>query len=150
MIRQQTLAEGGEVKGHSPHSKADNIPIWANAKEFMQPVSSVMYYGRDVMEAMRRKMIPKELFSGLPIPAYSTPSSPSRRRFATGGQVGAGSRGGAVGAGGATPAQQKQEIKIMNYVDQREMLAALGSPDGENTLINVISSNRDKIQRVLR
>jgi TP901 family phage tail tape measure protein len=144
-IRAQTLAEGGEVKGKSPHPKADNVPIWATAKEFVQPVSAVSYYGRDIMEALRKKMIPRELFSGLPVPKYAYASSPSRRGYATGGQV-SGMGGGVSNA----PAQQKQEIKIMNYVDQREMLSALGSPEGESAVINVISSNRDKVQRVLR
>lgn len=58
-------ATGGTIPGSSPTKTADNIPIWATAGEFMQPVDSVEYYGTDVMEMMRRRMIPKEMFQGL-------------------------------------------------------------------------------------
>ena len=148
-IRSQTLAAGGEVKGKSPHSKADNIPIMATAKEFMQPVSAVNYYGKDVMEALRRKMIPREVFRELPVPTFIKSPSP-KFGYAQGGQVAPGSRAfGSVNQPMANT-EQKQEIKIMNYTDQKEMLSALGSPDGEDVILNVISSNKDKVQRVLR
>jgi hypothetical protein len=58
------LATGGRVPGSSPSATADNIPIWATAGEFMQPVSAVKYYGPALMEAIRRRQIPKEAFSG--------------------------------------------------------------------------------------
>jgi hypothetical protein len=67
-IAAQQLASGGPVRGFSPHAKADNIPIWATAGEFMQPVSAVQYYGRHVMEAIRRRMIPRNLFAGISLP----------------------------------------------------------------------------------
>ena len=57
-------AEGGPIPGSSPHKKADNILIRATAGEFMQPVDSVDYYGPDVMEGMRQRKIPKEVFQG--------------------------------------------------------------------------------------
>lgn len=57
-------AEGGTIEGNSPHPKADNIPIWATAGEFMQPVDSVQHYGIDTMEALRTKKIPKEALQG--------------------------------------------------------------------------------------
>lgn len=145
-IRSQTLAEGGEVKGKSSHSKSDNIPIMATAKEFMQPVSAVRYYGRDIMEAMRRKIIPREVFRELPVPVYMKTPSP-KYRYQTGGQVTPGSNGGGMGM---PMAEQKQEIKIMNFTDQRELLSALGTPDGEDVVLNVISKNKDKVSRVLR
>lgn len=59
------LASGGSVPGQSPHPKADNVPIWATAGEFMQPVSTVNYYGLDVMEAMRRQLIPRQFFTAI-------------------------------------------------------------------------------------
>lgn len=62
-IQAQSLAYGGPVGGWSPNKRADNVPIWATAGEFMHPVDSVRYYGRNVMEAMRRRLIPRELFS---------------------------------------------------------------------------------------
>lgn len=57
-------AEGGEIPGYSPHSKADNIPVMATAGEYMQPVHTVQHYGLEVMEAMREKRIPKEVIQG--------------------------------------------------------------------------------------
>lgn len=59
------LAGGGPVPGQSPHPKADNVPIWATAGEFMQPVASVGYYGLGVMEAMRRQLIPRQFFNAM-------------------------------------------------------------------------------------
>ena len=47
--------------------------IRATAGEWVQPVSSVNYYGAQVMEALRQRLIPKDFFNGfhLPnIPAY--------------------------------------------------------------------------------
>ena len=64
-IQSQTMATGGEVLGHSPHSKADNIPISATAGEFMQPISAVKHYGMAAMEAIRRKLIPREVFMNM-------------------------------------------------------------------------------------
>jgi len=60
----QLKAEGGTIDGFSPHAKADNIPVWATAGEFMQPVDTVNHYGVNAMEAIRKKRIPKELIAG--------------------------------------------------------------------------------------
>lgn len=57
-------ADGGLIPGWSPHSRADNIPAWLTAREFVQPVSTVDYYGVGVMEAIRQKRIPRELLQG--------------------------------------------------------------------------------------
>jgi hypothetical protein len=58
------LAGGGLVPGHSPHPKADNIPIMATAREFMQPVSAVDYYGTKAMEAIRSRRVPRDAIAG--------------------------------------------------------------------------------------
>lgn len=57
-------AAGGAVGGWSPHDRADNIPAWLTAREFVQPVDAVDYYGTGVMEALQRKLIPRGLFAG--------------------------------------------------------------------------------------
>lgn len=59
------LAGGGPVPGQSPHPRADNVPIWATAGEFMQPVAAVGYYGVNVMEALRRRLVPREFFTAI-------------------------------------------------------------------------------------
>lgn len=89
-IAAQTIAGyalGGEIKGTSSSSTADDIPIKATAGEYMQPVSSVRHYGLGVMEAIRQRMIPKELFSGFNLPG--TVRSPAGM-YAGGGVVAAG------------------------------------------------------------
>lgn len=134
------LATGGVVPGKSPHSKADNIPIMATAGEFMQPVSAVQYYGKDLMEAIRKKAVPRELFSG-----FGMPSFPSRKRgYASGGSIAAGSPAEAGSKG------ENQMPPILNYIDKNEFLAALHSPEGHNAVVNVISSKRDQVSRALR
>ena len=81
----QRLAGGGSVAGYSPSPRADNIPIWGTAGEFMQPVDSVGYYGLNVMEALRRRLIPKDVFSsiGLADGGAVNPSVVSRSRQPT-------------------------------------------------------------------
>jgi hypothetical protein len=138
MIRGQALAEGGMVSGTSPHSKSDNINISATAGEFMQPVSAVRYYGKAAMEALKRKLIPREIFGGFTLPV---PHGGRKFAYAEGGGVQGGIQPRAVGDGG---------IKIFNYTDRREMLAALNGPDGDDAIVNVISRNSDRINRVLR
>jgi septal ring factor EnvC (AmiA/AmiB activator) len=78
------MAQGGEVKGYSPHAKADNIPIRATAGEFIQPVDTVKFYGKDFMEAIRLKMIPRDIFKNFKMPVL-TPQP--KLNFATGGTV---------------------------------------------------------------
>lgn len=58
----QAFAAGGQVGGYSPTPTADNIPIWATAGEYMHPVSAVQYYGLDFMDAIRKRLIPREMF----------------------------------------------------------------------------------------
>jgi len=58
------FAAGGRIGGNSPTSTADNVPIWATAGEYMQPVKAVQYYGTGMMNAIRNRQIPREAFSG--------------------------------------------------------------------------------------
>ena len=48
-------APGGRVSGWSPHDRADNIPAWLTAGEFVQPVRTVEHYGAEAMEAVRQR-----------------------------------------------------------------------------------------------
>ena len=57
-------AQGGEIEGVSSFNQHDNIPIMATAGEYMQPVDTVNYYGKDTMEALRQRKIPKGLLEG--------------------------------------------------------------------------------------
>ena len=86
--RQQALgvAEGGEIPGKSPHPKADNILARLTAGEFVQPVDVVRHYGSQVMEALRQKAIPREVFRGFDVGSFRVPTTP-RLSYATGGPV---------------------------------------------------------------
>jgi TP901 family phage tail tape measure protein len=60
----QERATGGEIDGHSPHKRADNILIAATAGEFMHQVDAVDYYGLQAMHAINQRRIPKEVLAG--------------------------------------------------------------------------------------
>jgi len=136
------LADGGEVPGYSPHAKADNIGIMATAGEFMQPVSAVDYYGKGVMEAIRRKSIPRGAFAG----------------YATGGLIAKGRQnrfadGGLVSSGAQMPGQRgngSTEITMINVSDPRELDQYLSSASGQNAVLNVINSKSEAVKRILR
>lgn len=69
-----TVHEGpGKVNGPWYGPTADNVPARLNPREFVQPVASTDYYGFDVMEAMRTRSIPKELFSAVGLAEGGTP-----------------------------------------------------------------------------
>lgn len=107
------LAGGGSVPGQSPHPRADNIPIWATAGEFMQPVSTVNYYGVDVMEALRRQLIPRRFFTAIgladggQVDPYTVAAS---RPVATSAAAGA----------GAAAVSQGPVVQVTNYYPQAE------------------------------
>lgn len=58
------MADGGQVGGSSPNKRADNIPVWLTANEFVHPVDAVEYYGVDAMEAIRKRLIPRDMMDG--------------------------------------------------------------------------------------
>lgn len=75
----QNYAEGGKVKGHSPHPKADNIPAMLTANEWVHSNEATSYYGDAFMERVNNKQFPVDI----------------ARRFANGGKV--------TGDGGEAP-----------------------------------------------
>lgn len=143
-ILASTFAEGGEVKGKSPHKKADNIPAWLTANEFVQPVDTVQYYGKGVMEALRRRVIPRELFQGYTIPTPKF-SRGGIARFAEGGMA-AGSN--AMSKAADMP-QAQQKIDIVNVVDENMMQKYIASNSGKEALFNIIRSNSYEFKNAL-
>lgn len=85
------LAAGGPVPG--PSVDRDVVPAMLTPGEFVHPTESVDYYGAAIMEAMRRRLIPKSLFKGLHL---GIPSLDLKTAFATGGAVAGGTRGNAA------------------------------------------------------
>jgi len=138
-IAAQKLASGGIVHGHSPSSTADNIPIMATAGEFMQPVPTVRFYGHSVMEAIKKRLIPREVFQGFALPGL--PSLSPSFAYAAGGMVNA--------PASTSGSQPGAEINIVNIIDPEEIEDYLNSPGGENAILNVISSKKRTIERIL-
>lgn len=83
------FASGGQVDGHSPHKRADNIPAALTAGEYVHPVDAVKYYGVQFMEAIRKRQLPKSfahLANGGPV-GTGTPRKDGRTGFYSGGLV---------------------------------------------------------------
>lgn len=138
-IASQSLAEGGQVQGRSPHSKADNIPINATAKEWVHPVSAVDYYGASVMAAIQKKAIPREIFQGLQLPVRVPHYG---RRYAEGGQV--------VGSGtSATTGKPELQTNIVNVVDPNMFEQYVASTSGQRAIINVIRRHAYEVNNAL-
>lgn len=75
------FAAGGPVPGTG---NRDTVRAWLTPGEYVQTTRAVDYYGADVMEAMRRLKIPREVFRG--VGRYQL-HLPTTGRFATGGMV---------------------------------------------------------------
>ena len=133
-------ATGGMVAGWSPSPKADNIPAWLTAREFVHPVAAVDYYGLPFMEAVRRRMFPRSLARALA--GMTLPSVPRGNRLAEGGQPAAGSHPGAI-KGGDT------RLKVINVLDKDMVGDYMRTADGETVLINMIRRNGSTIRTVL-
>jgi hypothetical protein len=136
----QGLAGGGQVAGWSPHSKADNIMIAATAREFMQPVAAVDYYGLNFMEQIRRLQFPKNIARALA--GGTLPRVPSSHRLAQGGQV-----------PGQPPAKTVKSgdtrLRVINVLDKNMVGDYLRTADGETSIINTIRRNGSAIRTIL-
>ena len=122
------MAEGGSVQGESGR---DRIHKRLTKDEFVQPVSAVKYYGAGVMEALRRKAIPRSLLAG-----YGG-FSPRTGGF---GMV----EGGMVSAPGETG--REGTLQITNIVDPDMFNQYLQTRQGNDAILNVISTNAYSIK----
>jgi TP901 family phage tail tape measure protein len=141
-IASQGLAEGGEVLGHSPNDKADNIPAMLTANEYVHPVDSVKYYGKSIMEGIRTKSIPKSLFSGF---AYGGYVKKGRSHFAEGGMV----SGDGQNIGGG-PNGGPGDINIINVTDPSQIDQYLSTSEGQDAVLNVLGARPEAAQRMLK
>lgn len=142
LITSQTLAEGGEVKGHSPTTTSDNISAWVTAGEFVHPVNAVQYYGKEVMEGLRKRLIPRSLFSGLNLPDVS--AARAAAHYAAGGMV---VDPGSKDKRDSSP--RSTVLNINNIVDPSIMGQYLASTPGERQVINLIANNSFAIKSLL-
>jgi len=138
-ISAQSLGEGGFVMGKSPTATADDKLIRATSGEFMQPIDAVRYYGGRIMNGIKNKIFPKEMFSNFSIPSARGPSS-----YALAG-------GGSVPSNGVQMAGQgERDIMIANYYDINEFFNALATAKGRGAIVNVIGQEKNTIKRILR
>jgi len=125
------FAEGGQVHGQEGR---DKIRANLTNREFVQPVPSVDYYGTGIMEAIRRRSIPKSLLTGY---TGLTPRMPSGN-FQEGGL--------ATGSG----VERDMPLLITNIVDPSLIGQYLNTKQGQGMIMNVISDNAYQIKRTLR
>lgn len=117
LIRQQEMATGGLVGGVSPTPTSDNIPIKATAGEYMHPVSAVKYYGVKAMDAIRRRLVPRELLMQF---AANVPNirMPTTAAYAAGGPI----TQAAGGAGGDTNLSMPVSVNLpeqLSFIGRR-------------------------------
>jgi len=142
-IKSQSLegyAYGGEIQGPRQGDRSDNVTIRATPGEYMMDRPTVRHYGLDVMEALRQRAIPREIFSGLALPS-SRPAY-AKAGFAYGGQVGAGA--------GTTAGRDAGDVTIVNIMDRSELDRYMASSSGQNAVLNVMSSQKRRVQRILQ
>jgi len=75
------FVKGGPVTSGS--GTRDDVPAMLTKGEYVQPEPVVRYYGVEVMEAIRRKLVPREILQGF---GFFPPARP-QFAYATGGQV---------------------------------------------------------------
>lgn len=143
-ITSQSLAEGGVIQGSSPHSKADNIPLVnTTAGEFVTNVAATKDFGLPFMNLVNRRASTDKIISALSFRGkssnFSIPKISSGVSFAHGGQI-------PVTQNNKPLISQDTSFNIINVLDPREVLAALNTPQGTNTILNIMGSNAKKVR----
>lgn len=127
------FAGGGSVPG--PSVNRDVVPAMLTPGEFVQTRDATSYYGVDVMESMRRMLIPRSMFSGVPsVGAHGR----VRRGFAEGGPVAS-----SQGAAAATASSTATIIASEQTLDR--LIAG-----GEAAFIRALERNSDTINNLRR
>ncbi len=147
-VRKQTA--GGRIEGSSPTETADNVPILATAGEYMHPVSAVRYYGVRVMEAIRRKMIPRESLQAL-IQTISVPLMPGPPAFAlaAGGQISPAATFEALAPQDGRGDSREKGMDIVNIIDPQLFDRYMATSSGRRSMLNFISENSFQVRRAL-
>lgn len=135
------MADGGPVPGWSPSPTADNIPAWLTAKEFVQPVRAVDFYGLNFMESIRRLQFPRNLAHALA--GGTLPRIPRSYHLASGGMVPAGQAPTTTVKAGDT------KIAVVNLEDKSELKRFLNSSSFDTILINRFMKNTKTIKTIL-
>lgn len=139
-IAAQTMAGGGPVVGGS--GTKDDVIIAAQGGEFFHPVEAVKFYGKEVMEGIRTRSIPKEIFSGVSLPKLQVEMP--KTRFQEGGPV------PPVTAPGEPIIPEVTPINVVNVTDPNEALRLLVSRPGEQAILNVIGRHGRTVRRLIQ
>jgi len=125
MISGPGAKEGGLItRGRT--NEADDVPIRVSRREFIQPRQTVEYYGVEAMEALRRRLIPRELllgFHGLDV------KSPMSAYFQEGGLT------TDVQQGGHT---FNTSVEIPSFLPDGAKMAAVLQDEIEETVLRVV------------
>ncbi|MDR3631713.1 MAG: hypothetical protein P4L42_15435 [Desulfocapsaceae bacterium] len=135
-----SFAAGGAVPGWSPSPTADNIPAWLTAREFVQPVRAVDYYGLGFMEQIRRLQFPKNVAHALA--GGTLPRVPQSFRLAQGGQAPGQPPETVVKAGDIN-------LRVINVNDKNMLGDLMRTSSGEQTMLNFIRRNGSAIKTIL-
>ena len=125
--------EGGLIPGTSPTPTSDDKIVRVTSGEFFHPVDAVKFYGLEVMEGIRQRVIPPEVFAGLNLPSTPPPS-------------GAGLQVGGI----ATGVNEKGELNIYNLIDPREIDRYMYSARAGDAVINILSSRAQSVRKIFR
>jgi hypothetical protein len=119
---------------HGPRHSAGGIPIEAEGGEYIQPVDTVNYYGPHVMEAIRKRAIPKSMFAGMGMMPFT---------------VGDFAQSGGMVSAGYKANTGSVDVHIANINDPRMIDRHLSSSEGRNSLINHMGQNKVAYRKAL-
>jgi hypothetical protein len=135
----QTL--GYQAGGLTPGADTgrDDRLVAVGGKEFIQPASAVDYYGVNLMEMLRRKLLPRDYFDNLN--RNLAPLVPGQHFI----------EGGLVGQQAPTQAHEQQPIIInnTNILDPGLIARYLSSQAGKHAQLNFMSDNAVQIRAIL-
>ena len=131
-IESQKMAEGGML--HGPRHSAGGIPIEAEGGEYIQPVDTVNYYGPHVMEAIRKRAIPKSMFAGMGTMPFT---------------VGDFAQSGGMVSAGYKANTGSVAVHIANINDPRMIDRHLSSSEGRASTLNWMGQNKTAIRKMI-
>ena len=131
-IESQKMAEGGMLRG--PRHSAGGIAIEAEGGEYIQPVETVDYYGPRVMEAIRKRVIPRSMFAGMGVMPFT---------------VGDFAQSGGMVSAGYKANTGSVAVHIANINDPRMIDRHLSSSEGRASTLNWMGQNKTAIRKMI-
>jgi hypothetical protein len=129
IVMAQTLKgmwKGGPITGGS--GARDDVPAMLTRGEYVQPAPTVRYYGTEVMEAIRRRVIPRDILKGFGFFPVARP------QFAF-------EEGGAVSGGGVSTTNNFVDVGGVNVSNGDRALGSKMLKAMEETAIRVMKEH---------